>query len=300
MGDSPMLAKKAPADLLSLRMRGFVMEPKYDGDRAIVVKKGDSVRVYSRTGRDVTANARALAAAVAQYPHDLVLDGELAVLGAPVRFKGQDIPVADFGATRSVMGSTVPTRDVSLVAFDCLEAMGMDLRGEAGSIRRAALNQVFAEFALRGVPLVVMSPRWDDWKPSDPQALMDLGVEGAVLKDPTARYIQGPHRSTSWLKVKRVDNVDAFITDYKPGKGKYVGQIGAIILSAYVNGKKERIGQCSGMDDATRLAISLDREGHKDRVVEVAYSGRAVEDGGLRHPRFIRFRDDKTPKECVA
>jgi hypothetical protein len=59
---------------------GCLYEPKWDGYRLVVVRAGDSTRVWSKQGRDLTDRfPDVVAAAVAQVPAGTVLDGEVVV-----------------------------------------------------------------------------------------------------------------------------------------------------------------------------------------------------------------------------
>jgi len=114
----------------------------------------------------------------------------------------------------------------------------------------------------------------------------DLGTEGWVLKN----YNYG-----EWWKVKPTKTVDCVVTGFKDGNGKYLGLVGALKVSAKVDGKMTELASVSGMDDVTRVDIDEDED--LGRVVEVEYQ--EVGNGGrLIHPRFVRWRDDKPADQC--
>lgn len=76
--------------------------------------------------------------------------------------------------------------------------------------------------------------------------------------------------------------------------------IGAIIFGVWKDGKLVEVGRTSGMDEATRQAISEDREGFLGKVIEVEAQGIInKETGSLQHPRFICFREDKSSDMCT-
>lgn len=79
-----------------------------------------------------------------------------------------------------------------------------------------------------------------------------------------------------------------------------LGWIGAIKFGQY-NENKEliEIGQTSGMDDSLRQYISENRDSLLGKVIEVGAMERIKKTSALRHPRFIRFREDKNPRDCV-
>ena len=126
-------------------------------------------------------------------------------------------------------------------------------------------------------------------------------IEGFVLKDTPF---------TGWLKFKPSQTIDLVCTGFEEGDeaGKYVGQCGALIGSIVIEHGTfdcsnnecvvppvyKDIAHVSGMSDAVREAI-----GPKDvgRVFECEYQLVAA-NGRLRHPRFIRWRDDKPASQC--
>jgi len=113
-------------------------------------------------------------------------------------------------------------------------------------------------------------------------------VEGVVLKE-------GNHRG--WYKLKEVRSVDCVVTGTTDGVGKYDGLLGSLKCSAYnTQGQLVEIANVSGMSDDERYDMTF--EDPVGRVVEIAYQYLGA-GGRLRHPRFVRFRDDKPERECT-
>lgn len=112
-------------------------------------------------------------------------------------------------------------------------------------------------------------------------------VEGIVIKE---------HHYSKWWKVKKVNTVDCIVTGLIDGEGKYSGMVGALRLGLYdCRGHSVEVGATSGFTDSQRSELG---RGDIGRVVEVACQEVAAQ-GRLRHPRFIRFRDDKPAKQCL-
>lgn len=105
----------------------------------------------------------------------------------------------------------------------------------------------------------------------------DTDSDGWVLKDHA-------HADKNWLKLKPYNTCELELIGYTDGRGKYVGQIGALVLTGGV--------KCSGMDDATRKMFTRDRFKYLGMRVEVAYEKVIRGTNGLRHPRFIKLRED--------
>ncbi|MBB3342538.1 DNA ligase [Luteimonas sp. RC10] len=108
------------------------------------------------------------------------------------------------------------------------------------------------------------------------------GGEGLMLHHRDARYAAG--RSPALRKLKPFDDAEARVVGYLPGKGKYTGMVGALLVE-HRDGRRFRIG--SGLRDAQRIdppAIgSL-----------VTYRHNGVTSNGLpRFARFLRVRDDE-------
>lgn len=113
-------------------------------------------------------------------------------------------------------------------------------------------------------------------------AELPVDAEGYVFKNGNRADV---------VKWKPVRTIDAVVTGIVPGKGQHTGRVGALLVS--VEGRE--IASVGGMTLDERLSMSDESVG---KVVEVAYQYVGSK-GRLRHPRFIRFRDDKDPDQCL-
>ena len=112
-------------------------------------------------------------------------------------------------------------------------------------------------------------------------------IEGWVLKN---------FNYDDWWKVKPIKTLDAVVAGFTSGKGQYVGQIGALIVSAWVSGEYVELANISGMDDETRRRIDDPLDFGRVCEVEYQYLGNR---GRLVHPRFVRWRSDKPASQCT-
>ena len=132
--------------------------------------------------------------------------------------------------------------------------------------------------------------------------------EGWVIKEHATE-------DPTWWKYKRETTADVIVVSHKDGKeGKYEGMLGSLIVGVIHpegewtitmdNGSVltvREVAAVSGMDDDAREEMSKDRDALIGRVCEIecqAVGG--VRDGRLRHPRFIRWREDKPAHECLG
>ena len=73
-----------------------------------------------------------------------------------------------------------------------------------------------------------------------------------------------------------------------------MGMAGSLEIGVYQNNKIKPIGYLSGLSEE----IKMNYDKYKMRVIEVT-AMQLTDDKMLRHPKFIRFRDDKQPKDCL-
>ncbi|MGW2496204.1 ATP-dependent DNA ligase [Streptomyces pseudogriseolus] len=190
--------------------RDLHYEPKFDGHRLVMWRTTESVRLQTRSGRDVTPAWMDLALAGMQLPPGTVLDGE------GVIFVGGRV---DFGAVQSRAAST-PARARHLAeehpahyaVFDLLQHPEHgDVRGWSYVRRRAALEDLLAAYGI-GPPLQAVPTTTDVetarlWY----ESLQAIGIEGLVVKAGRSTYRGG---SRQWRKVRHAETVDAVVVGF--------------------------------------------------------------------------------------
>ena len=69
---------------------------------------------------------------------------------------------------------------------------------------------------------------------------------------------------------------------------------GSLKIGAYKDGKLVQIGNLSGLEDE----ILLNWKNYIGKVIEITAMEVLKDSQGIRHPRFVGFREDKMPHEC--
>lgn len=152
---------------------------------------------------------------------------------------------------------------------------------------KVCLFDIEAALNALGIPFATTLTYWDESKETLILSAANMKMEGVVLKE--GHY-------SGWWKIKMNRTVDCIVTGLKDGDGKYLGEVGALLVSVIGPSGLIEIASVSGMTDAVRSEIS---EKDIGRVVEIEYQEVASQ-GRLRHPRFVAWRDDKKPEECTA
>ena len=179
---APVLYEVAPAG------PDWLHEIKHDGWRMIAPKAGEIVRLWSRNGRDWTADFAGIAAAVAHLPQEnLVLDGE-AVGHGP-----DGLP--DFHALQGHAGRA----SAVLYAFDILVLDARDLRPQPLALRRDLLAETLAD-PLDGLR---MSEAVEGEGATIFRYACALSLEGIISKRRKSPYRSG--RDHAWRKIKFAD-----------------------------------------------------------------------------------------------
>jgi DNA ligase-1 len=196
----------------------WLVEWKYDGIRAQVVKRAHQVWIWSRGEELVTERFPEVVAPAQALPDGCVLDGEIVVWidGRPAPFNLLQQRIGRKTLNRRVLADA----PVTFIAYDLLEWQGEDWRARPQHERRAQLEAVLAGSTLRLSPLE-SRPDWGGLAVLREQA-RERGVEGFMLKHRDARYGSGRTKADgTWWKWK-IDplSVDAVLIYAQAGHGR--------------------------------------------------------------------------------
>lgn len=290
---APMAAQKA--DAVPAPDANIVMEPKYDGWRGLIDKRGSDPATL-HTGKAKPSrndNVSYITDPFSNLPPDSTLDGEVVDLAGHA--SRQWNRTAKILQRKDAHAPTPEDPMLTYVLFDILELNGQSLLGRPLTERRQLLEALMA--LMPADAPVQISPQFP-CSDEGYEALVDAGWEGVVCKRLDSSYAPGA-RNGAWLKVKPEQEVDAICTGtYPPDLGsKYEGRaVGGITFEVthnegtLVNHKFS--GRCgTGMDDALREDLLTNEEHYKDLVVVIGHAGIAPDTGALRFPSLIRFRD---------
>jgi bifunctional non-homologous end joining protein LigD len=179
----------------------WLYEPKLDGYRALLLKDGDRIRIYSRNEKDLTRIYPAVAAGGLRLnAADAVIDGEIVALAEDGRPSFQALQHR----------SSHPQHRVVFYAFDVVHLDGRDLMGEPLFARRDLLPKVIGDDSV-----IRLSPVLPGTATDIVQALTAAGIEGVVAKRKASSYQPG-ERSGDWVKFKLEQQQELVIGGYRP------------------------------------------------------------------------------------
>jgi DNA ligase-1 len=315
-----MLAQSAPDIAAAFEKLGSAGTPtelcidvKLDGIRIQVHRRGDDIRVVTRSLDDITERVPEIVEVVRALPSDsLVLDGEALAVG-------EDGVPRPFQETAARSATREATPEAELAAqlqlspffFDVLHADGRDLVDAPLHERLAVLDEVAAPHVVRRLVT------------SDPAAAAEFfagalreGQEGVVVKSLDTPYAAG-RRGAGWIKVKPRQTLDLVVLAVERGSGRRQGWLSNIHLGARdPEGGFVMLGKTfKGMTDemlewqtARFTELKTDDDGwvvtvRPEQVVEIAFDGlqRSTRYPGglaLRFARVLRYRDDKSAAEA--
>ena len=293
--------------------KGWIWELKYDGYRLLAGRAEGKTLLRYRHGMDSTATFPEIARAVSTLPCDaFVLDGEVVVLDANARPRFGLLQKRGLLQRRTDIERGAVELPATYFAFDLLGFEDFDLRGLPLVTRKSLLQR----FVPRTGPI-----RYADHIEERGEELLSaangLGLEGVIGKKADSTY-RGT-RSGDWIKVKLDRTGDFAVVGFTKPDGARSG-FGALHLGYWQEGALVYAGRV-GTGFSDKLLHEIHQRLHKalrekpafggtiptgrghawvdpEMVVEVRFREWTGE-GLLRHPAFLRVRDDKPIRECV-
>jgi bifunctional non-homologous end joining protein LigD len=281
----------------------WIYEVKWDGYRAVAEIRDDGVSLYSRNLISFDKKFSPIVNSLRKLRFDAVLDGEIVVVDDQGR--------PDFEMLQHYQDSR--SGHLLYYVFDLLYFRGHDLTDLPLLRRKELLKKI-----LPATPKIRFSDHV--WKEGVLfyNAAKEKGLEGIIAKHSQSVYEVG-RRSRQWLKVKTQLAQEAVIAGFtEPGGGRK--HFGALVLGVYEGDELMYIGHVGGgftannlKDIREKLEPLIQKESpftvkpetnapatwvKPELVCEVALSG-WTEDGVMRHPVFLRLREDKAAREVV-
>lgn len=292
----------------------WLVEWKWDGIRAQLVRRGGEVFLWSRGEELITDRFPEIAEAAAGLPDGTVLDGEL--------LAWRDDEVLPFGLLQTRIGRdkisarTLREAPVTFLAYDLIERMGTDIRLRPLGERRAAL-EALAEATrppLRTSSALVAGS-WDELAVRRAES-RGRRVEGLMLKRLGSTYGTGRQRGAWWKWKIDPYTVDAVLVYAQAGSGRRANLFTDYTFAVWAEGGLVPVAKAfSGLDDAKIQRLdrwirrnTIERFGpvrslRPAQVFELAFEGinassRHKAGLALRFPRIVRWRQDKPVQEA--
>ena len=301
-------------------------EWKWDGMRAQLVRRGGDATVWSRGEELVNDAFPEIAAAAAGLPPGTVLDGEL--LAVCDRRLLPFAMLSKRASRKTVTKKILAEVPCLFVAYDLLEAEGVDLREMPLAERRRRLEtlvatpftDLIAGTAAADGSRLFLSPLVTGGSWADLAALRSesraRGVEGLMLKRRASPYAVGRTRGDWWKwKVEPLE-IDAVLLYAQAGHGRRAGLHSDYTLGLWDDGRLVTVAKAySGLTDAEIVeldrivrATTLEKHGpvricRPTVVLQLAFEGvslstRHKSGVAVRFPRIVRWRKDKEPADA--
>ncbi len=292
------------------------VEWKWDGIRSQLIRRQWRTFLWSRGEELVTERFPELASLGGLLPEGTAIDGEI----LPWK-DGKPLPFAQMQRRigRKVLGAKILADvPVVLVAYDLLEANGVDIREEPIEERRAKLAALVETLA--GTGRIILSPAveaasWEELTRVRGQA-RERGVEGFMLKRLGSPYRVGRKRGDWWKWKVEPFTIDAVLIYAQPGSGRRASLFTDYTFAVWDNGALVPFAKAySGLTDEEIHKVdafvrrnTVEKFGpvravKPELVFELAFEGiqkspRHRSGIAVRFPRMARWRMDKKPEDA--
>lgn len=286
-----------PEDLDEMEASGeWCLEEKWDGERILVMKRGNTVRAFSRNWKEVTAKIPEIVASTKKLlVSNMDIDGEIVHIDESKSIE----ECFSLSASRMRMKKATPEAvekiPLTFIAFDT-PTNPYDYNLPQNIIsnleRKEILRIIIKRTSMKTI--VVSKHHRDNFKDRYEQMIAE-GKEGCVMKRIDGLYER--KRSKNWLKMIPSYTLDVIATGVTEGKGKFAEYFGAFECetedglshkAGVGNLTQKEMGEIKAMLDSGELEFPF--------MVEISLKG-YYPSGTPRQPRVKRIRPDKELSE---
>jgi len=289
-------------------------EWKWDGIRAQLIKRDGKIFIWSRGEDLATEKFPELHPFLNELPDGTVLDGEILSFqnGQPMPFNVLQTRIGRKNLNKKILEES----PVALIAYDCLEYAGNDIRSKTQSERRKILEQLQSATKypeIFRISALIAFNTWHDLAAIREQSRAMI-AEGIMLKRKSATYQVGRKRGDWWKWKIDPFSVDAVMIYAQKGHGRRADLYTDYTFAVWDGDKLVPFAKAySGLTDAEINKVdyfvkrnTLEKFGpvrtvKPELVFEIGFEGinrstRHKSGIALRFPRILRWRHDK-PKE---
>ncbi|MBT8220490.1 MAG: non-homologous end-joining DNA ligase [Bacteroidia bacterium] len=277
----------------------YFFEIKWDGIRSIIYKRNKTIRIISRSGRDITAHFPDLVRPDDIDVEEVIMDAEIVCLDDQGRPIFADVISRMHTIGKASIDQVRRKKPATCYFFDILWMDGHMLTNEVAERRHAYLNPL-----VKVNKYYRISDRFEDgqalW-----EAAKAMKLEGIMAKLKTGKYLPG-QRSSNWLKIKFRSTIDCQILGFTKGSGDRAPYFGSLQLAENKGNElifRGRVGTGFNMEKLKKITTLLTdiatKEKPIDQVVEEEKNTTWVEPKYFTEIEYASMTDNGTLREPV-
>ena len=281
----------------------WLFEIKWDGYRAITEIKNGSVELYSRNGNSFNTTYPVVYKELKKIKQEVVLDGEIVIINEEGK--------SDFQKLQHYEDNT--HFPICYYVFDILMLNGISTKELSLIDRKKLLKKVITKSSVIKYSEHIVTNGIDFF-----EAAKSKDLEGIMAKRANSKYLTGV-RTNDWLKIKHHKSEEVVIVGFTKPTGSR-SYFGALVLAVKSEEGLQYAGHTgSGFTDKMLKEvygklISLVTEASPFKVkvktnmpvtwvvpkfvCEIKFT-EWTSDGKMRHPIFLKMREDKAIKDIV-
>lgn len=298
----PMLAKETDKPFSD---KNWLYEMKWDGYRAIAEINGTEVCLYSRNGNTFNASYPLIVNELKELDIRATLDGEVVVMDEKGKSNFQMLQYYE----------SDDEHPIEFRVFDVLSVNGQNTCDLPLIERKELLKQLLP----KKNSIIKYSEHIENKGIDFYKLALKNDLEGIMAKKADSLYYSGT-RTEEWLKIKNHKSQEAIIAGFTEPTGSRT-HFGALVLALKNGNKLKYIGHTgSGFNTETLEMLSkkleplIQKESPFNEAVrtnmpvtwvkpllvcEIKYT-EWTRDGKMRHPIFLRLRNDKKHNEVTV